>query len=132
MVEYYPKNNVYPALVVFFAGAAFILANEILLYFVGVSVPRFIAIQLVFIVGAVLLTKMNSKKKYKNQCFYKSLVCDREKPRLFSNFWLIIFLGHFSMLYGHDSRSHSSSVRHKNLRTIFFDIFCFKKSKGVL
>jgi hypothetical protein len=63
MVEYYPKNNVRPVIAALIVGAVFILANEILLSIVGVAIPRFIAIPLVIIVGALALTKMNSNKK---------------------------------------------------------------------
>ena len=63
MVEYYPRNNVRPVIAALIVGAVFIVANEILLSVAGVAIPRFIAIPLVIIVGALILKKMNSNEK---------------------------------------------------------------------
>ena len=63
MVEYYPKNNVRPVIAALIVGVAFIVGNEIFLFFSGVAVPRLIAIPLATIVGTLILIKMNSNEK---------------------------------------------------------------------
>ena len=63
MVEYYPKNNVRPVIAALIVGVAFIVGNEIFLFFAGVAVPRLIVIPLATIVGTLILIKMNSNEK---------------------------------------------------------------------
>jgi hypothetical protein len=66
MVEYYPKNNTRPVIAGFIVFALFLLLNEIIRLVFGVSIPRYIAIPLVIILGTIVLIKMNPRESKRN------------------------------------------------------------------
>ena len=62
MVEYYPKNNTRPTVVAILVAGILILGNEMLRSYIGINIPRVVAVPISTILGLIILVKANSKE----------------------------------------------------------------------